>query len=175
MAAGDESAVAECVDEYAGLVWRLARRYLDSAGSEVEDATQEVFFELWLNAGRFDPARASEPAFVATIAHRRLIDHQRRVTSRRRVAQSIEPKPESPARLRDMLQREEFARVAEAFDRLPDDERRALWLSIYAGMSHRQIGVATDSPIGTVKTRLRRGLLRLNDALSPGADGEAGS
>lgn len=168
IAAGESSAVTECVHQYAGLVWRLAHRYLDGVPGDIEDATQEVFVELWLNAGRFDPEKGSEPAFVATLAHRRLIDYQRRTTVRLRHV-TVEAKPESPARLRDAVSTEDVSRVAEAFDLLPDQERRALWLSIYGGMTHRQIGIAMDSPIGTVKTRLRKALSRLHEALAGGA------
>ena len=81
IADGEHSAVVACVDEYGGLIWRLARRYLGQSNGEVEDGVQEVFIELWLAAEKFDPSRGSEPAFVATIAHRRLTDYQRRVTT----------------------------------------------------------------------------------------------
>ncbi len=171
IAAGDDSAVADCLREYGGLVWRLANRYLDRVKDQVEDAVQEVFVEVWLSAGRYDPARGSEASWIATIAHRRLIDYQRRETTRWAAARKIEAKPTGDSDpitpLARALSAHDLSSTAEAFDRLPADERRALWMSIHNGMSHRQIAEATEAPIGTIKTRLRRGLARLHDALTP--------
>ena len=76
IAAGDESAVRECMDQYGGLVWTLARRFSESA-ADAEDASQEIFLEIWKSAARFDPARGSESVFVTTVARRRLIDRLR--------------------------------------------------------------------------------------------------
>lgn len=166
IAAGDESAVDECVREYGGLVWRLARRHLDRADAEVEDAVQDVFIELWLASGRFDPGRGTEPAFVATLAHRRLIDRRRQVSARMR-AHDRAAALEAPARLTPAEPvAEDRARIYEAFDGLPASEREALWMSVFCGLSHREIGHATQSPIGTVKSRLRRAMMRLTQVVA---------
>lgn len=166
IAAGDESAVAEAVDEYGGLAWRLAQRYIGRAQGEIDDAVQEAFMEVWLSAGRFDPGRGSEPAFVATIFHRRLIDYQRRLRARsREVAFSAINGSDPPPSLAQDASLPDPVEVAGAFDRLPDDERTALWMFVHGGLSHSQIAEATSAPLGTVKTRLRRGLARLYDVL----------
>lgn len=165
IAAKDHTAVDACLAEYGGLVWRLASRYLDHAGSDVEDAVQEVFVELWLHAKRFDPGAGSEAAFVATVAHRRLIDYQRRIMSGRRVVREAQNKS-VPACSRDEDGTDSTVELAIEFDRLPDAEREAIWLAIHSGMTQRQIGEATGTPLGTVKTRIRRGLARLHAALS---------
>lgn len=160
----DARAVEDCVDEYGGLVYRLARRYLDRATGEIDDAVQEVFFELWRHAGRFDPAKGTEPAFVATIAHRRLTDHQRAHTARRSaplLGTVVDMK--ATAKLDGIAHREEAHRVIEAMGELPEEERRALWLSVVHGLSHTQIAEATETPVGTIKTRLRRGIIRLRE------------
>ena len=81
VAAGDTEAVAACIDRFGGLVWSLARRFLDRP-TEAEDAVQEIFIELWKSASRFDPSIASETTFVAMIARRRLIDRQRKLGRR---------------------------------------------------------------------------------------------
>lgn len=170
VASGDPTAVEACLDEYGGLVWRLAMRYLDQSRGDAEDAVQEVFIELWLNAAKFDPTRGSEASFVATLAHRRLIDAQRRATTRHnRVAAArdeIIRSSSTPPKLAPSAP-DEVSAVSRAFDQLPGDEHETLWLAVHGGLTHRQISEATQSPIGTVKTRLRRAVARLYGLLTP--------
>lgn len=173
IAQGDADAVEACLDRYGDLVWRLARRYLDRADGEVDDAVQEVFVELWLAAGRFDPDKGSEAAFVATLAHRRLIDYQRRVSARRRM--QVRVAQDAPATLgnhgstghgaghHDGSVHQHLAAASRAFEQLPSEERRALHMAVFLGMTQQQISAATEAPIGTVKSRLRRGMLRLSE------------
>jgi RNA polymerase sigma-70 factor (ECF subfamily) len=159
IAAGDQSAVARCLDEYGGLVWSLASRYLRAERSEIEDAVQEVFVSVWTSASRYDPAKGSEAAFVATIARRRLIDHRRRLASNR-----TQNDPTEAAALVEVRPgHDEVERLGRDFGNLPEDERTALWLAVSRGLSHREIATATRSPIGTVKTRLRRAVMRLQE------------
>ena len=77
VAAGEPTALAECMERYGGLVWSIALR-LTGSRADAEDAIQEIFIDLWKSAARFDGAVASEKAFVAMIARRRLIDRRRR-------------------------------------------------------------------------------------------------
>ena len=175
LAEGDQSAADDCVREYGGLIWRLGRRYLDQAESEIEDAVQDVFVEIWLHAKRFDSSKGSEPAFIATIAHRRLIDRQRRIGMQRRkmtkyaneVAKNTQApsaiEAKSPTSAVGTIYRQE---LEAGFRALPDDERNALWLSVFHGLSHRDISEATSVPIGTVKSRLRRAMIRLTKTIS---------
>lgn len=175
IARGDQTAADDCVREYGGLIWRLGCRYLDQAESEIEDAVQDVFVEIWLHAKRYDPAKGSEPAFIATIAHRRLIDRQRQLTMQRRkvtkYAQEITNGTRSPISIEVKEQNDHkgtlYRQELEAgFRSLPDDERNALWLSVFHGLSHRDISEATSVPIGTVKSRLRRAMIRLTKSIS---------
>lgn len=176
IANGDESAVREVIDEYGGLIWRLANRYLNHAKAEVEDAIQDVFVEIWLSAKRFEPSKGSEAAFIATLAHRRLIDHQRRTVVRAKAAQNHqrEHKSEAPTvgPIRSTVHRQLALEVAERFDELPEPERQALWLAVHRGLTHRQISEVMQSPIGTVKTRLRNGLIRLTQVLATNERGQ---
>ena len=167
IAAGDETAVAACLDEYGDLVWRLAMRYLDRASSDAEDAVQEVFVEIWISASRFDPGKGTEPAFVATIAHRRLTDYQRRIVSRARTARghAMERKSDLASQAVPTPKTGAADTVIEAMSHLPAEENHALLLWLYRGMTQRQISEATASPIGTVKSRVRRGLLKIRDAI----------
>ena len=165
VAAGRSGAVEACVDAYGDFVFRLARRYLNRADAFVDDAVQEVFVELWTSAKRFDPARGSERAFVATIAHRRLIDMQRHVSSRR-ATDRARAHADAPASMTANVSDDDHCAVARAFDALPADERHALWLAVHGGLTHQQISRVTEVPVGTVKTRLRRGILHLRETLS---------
>lgn len=166
---GDPAAVEECLDRYGGLVWSLARRHTRSS-ADAEDAVQEIFLAVWKNAGRFDPSRASEAAYITTIARRRLIDLHRRQARRPAtdgldgVAEAI-PDPRTGA----VEASAEAALAARAIARLEPGERRAVLLSVHHGMSHGQIAEHTGMPLGTVKTYVRRGLQRVRDALEPRA------
>ena len=77
IASGDPAAVGECIDQYGPLVWSLARR-LSRTASDAEDATQEIFLDIWRSAGRFDASQGSDKVFIAMIARRRLIDRLRK-------------------------------------------------------------------------------------------------
>ena len=161
IADGDRSAVAACLDEYGSLVWSLALRYLGSH-ADAEDATQDIFLSVWSSAHRFDPSKGSEPAFVATVAHRRLIDLKRSARVRRSAPLASVPEPASAERAREGWGSDVEA-ASKAMQELPDDERQALQLAIRYGLSHAQIAEATEQPIGTIKSRLRRGMQRLRD------------
>ncbi len=165
IAAGDRSAVAECLDQYGDALWRLANRYLYASPADAEDVIQEIFVELWLVAGRYDPAKGSEAAFIATVARRRLIDRRRKIASRPALHQDLESMPVSPSNPSDQPHHEEAGRLLSEFNRLPEDERVVLRLALVRGLSHREIGIATGTPIGTVKTRLRRGVMRLQEVM----------
>lgn len=184
IARGDASGVEACLDEYGGLVLALAERYLRSVGGDAEDAVQEVFVELWRNAGRFDPVKGSEASFVATIAHRRLIDRRRKESTSYAVRAGSgwdEGAGAARASMGELSKggvhaagvRDEARVVSEAFERLSPDEREALSLSIHYGLSHEGISRALGAPLGTVKTRIRRGLDKLREAVQFGAGGRA--
>jgi RNA polymerase sigma factor (sigma-70 family) len=165
IAAGDPQAVDECLDQYGGLIWSLARRS-STVYADAEDAVQEILLEIWRCASRFDSQVASETAFIATIAKRRLIDRHRRRSRAVDVA-PLEEEPALPARaLSDTVElQEEAERVHVVMGRLRDDERRVLELSLMEGLTHRQISEATSLPLGTVKSHARRGLNRLREML----------
>lgn len=164
IADGNSEAVAECLDRYGGLVWSLARR-LSGSESDAEDAVQEIFLQIWRNAGRYDPNIASEATFIAMIARRRLIDRLRR--SKRDVASNLDNVDlEAPLDLsRDLELNEEASRALKQVRELPADQTKVILLSVYHGMSHSKIAAATGMPLGTVKTNMRRGFTKLRDAL----------
>jgi RNA polymerase sigma-70 factor (ECF subfamily) len=168
IAAGDSTAVSDCLNKYGGLVWSIARRMLRKA-DEAEDAVQEIFVDLWKNAARFDESQASETTFVAMIARRRIIDRIRR-SSRRIAADSLDDVATEPASRDDrvMQMSVEARQAAEALKTLKPEQQRVLRLSIVDGLSHQEIADLTGMPLGTVKTHVRRGILQAREALGMG-------
>lgn len=171
IAAGDEAAVRDCVAAFGGLVLGLARRW-SADPADAEDAVQEIFYDLWKSAHRFDPAKASERGFVAMLARRRLIDRARK---RRRDIAS-EPFPEGfdlPDEGSDRA-----ARGVEALDaraalaRLAPIQRQLLERHLLDGKTHDEIARETALPLGTVKSHIRRGLLKARALLAGAAAGE---
>jgi RNA polymerase sigma-70 factor, ECF subfamily len=160
-AKGDASAMRECLARFGGLVWSMARRF---ASLDAEDAVQEIFVDVWKNAGRFDPEVASERVFVAMIARRRLID-RRRHAGRRPGAEPIgdlwaivDPSA-GPDRCA------EATMAARALGQLRPEQREVLLLAVCVGLSHEEIAAQIGMPLGTVKSHARRGLLRIRAVL----------
>lgn len=166
IARGDSTAIEECLDRYGGLVWSLARR-LSPSPNDAEDAVQEIFIDVWKNAGRYRADVAEETTFVALLARRRLIDRQRK--NRRQVdSQSIDENEiqfASPPQTDRTELAEEAARATRCLEQLRVDERQVLELSIYHGLPQTRIAERTGLPLGTVKTHARRGLSQLRDCM----------
>jgi RNA polymerase sigma factor (sigma-70 family) len=176
VAGGDPSAVQDCIDQFGGLVWSLARKLCPNR-SDAEDAVQEIFVSVWKSAERYDPTMGSEATFIATIARRRLIDRARK-RQRRLGASSLDESyavagnasPAAGASSSEVpgssTTLSEDAAIAErALRDLSGDQQRVLRMSIMHGLSHEQISQATDMPLGTVKTHIRRGLIRVRKLL----------
>ena len=171
IAAGDADAVREVVATYGGLLLALAKRWSPDA-ADAEDAVQEICFDLWRSAHRFDPARASERGFIAMVARRRLIDRMRR----RSRSLALEPLPEEfDLAIEDGDEPAERTAAAldarEALEQLTPMQRRCLELHLLDGRTHDEVAQAVALPLGTVKSHIRRGLLRAR-ALLTGRGGE---
>lgn len=166
IAAGDATAVKDCMDVYGSLVWSLARRYTQSA-ADAEDATQEIFLELWKSASRYDRSMGKETTFIATIARRRLIDRIR-AASRRPATEEYDDSigPGATDSIADSGAVAVDLAVAErALARLSSDQREVLMLGVVEGLTQSEIATETGRPLGTVKTLMRRGLIRLRALL----------
>lgn len=161
--------MVECIDQYGGLIWSLARRLTPEAG-DAEDAVQEVFVEIWRHADRFDASKASETTFVAMLARRRLIDRLRK-HNRRPVEESFEEGlTAAPAAQDAAMVSADVERVAVAMRAMKPEQQKALQLSAWLGLSHADIAARMDLPLGTVKSHIRRGLMTLREGLGiPGA------
>ncbi|MBB3209342.1 RNA polymerase sigma-70 factor (ECF subfamily) [Rhodopirellula rubra] len=172
IASGDRTAVDDCLDRYGGLVWSLAKRWVGNV-DDAEDAVQDIFVELWQQAGRFDPAVAGEATFVAMIARRRLID-RRRKQSRTPVMETISVEPvdaNADHGTEEILVRgEEAAQAKECLGKLSPTQQQVLTLSVHHGASHASIAGKLSLPLGTVKSYARRGLIQLRDCMRLSAD-----
>lgn len=168
VASGDRTAVEECLKKYGGLVWSIARKMLRNS-DDAEDAVQEIFVDIWKNAGRFDETKSSETTFIAMIARRRLID-KIRFSTRRISADSLDDVLLEPFTRadKDMQISLEAQQAAEAMRNLRPEQQQVLRLSIIQGMSHQEIADATGMPLGTVKTHARRGLLQVRELMGLG-------
>ena len=160
IAAGDELAVRECVARYGPLIWALARRWSPDS-RDLEDLVQDVFVDLWRTAARYDAARSTEAGWVAMVTRRRLIDRMRR----RQRAVELEPMPDDfdQADDKEPVDLDRQARVEQAhavLQHLPATQRTMLELSLVHGRTHDEIARETGTPLGTVKSHIRRGLQR---------------
>jgi RNA polymerase sigma-70 factor (ECF subfamily) len=163
MKSGDQSAMAELYDRYSGIVYAVALRVLGDTGA-AEDVLQEVFLQLWRNPGAFDAARGSLGAWLAVITRNRSIDSLRR--RRRRPETDIEDVILSVAP--DLAGEADRSRAAEkvrgVLGTMPASQRSALEMAYFEGMSHSEIANKTGEPLGTIKTRIRSGLIALRKA-----------
>ncbi len=165
LARGDESALAELYDRYGAPAYRLALRILRDA-SLAEDAVQDAFLGAWRTAAAFDPRRGSASTWLLTLVHRRAVDVVRREQRRR-----TEPIDDAPIASGDetdeaVVVLDERRRVQAALEVLTPNEREAIELAYYGGLSQSEVAERLGVPLGTVKSRMFAGLARLRDALA---------
>ena len=164
IASGVPRAMDVCITQYGGIVWSIVRRYIkDSA--QAEDVVQEVFTEVWKKAASFDSAIASESTFIGMITRRRAIDFLRR-QGRQPGFESLaaaESLPQPAAENSSIICDPET--VKSSLANLPAETRELFHLFFENGFTHPEIAERTGLPLGTVKTRLRRGLIALREQL----------
>ena len=177
-AAGDGVAMAALYDRHARGVYSIAVRVVGDE-ADAEDVVQEVFSQVWRQAGRYDPTRGTVAAWLLTMARTRAIDRLRARQARpdSRVASSDNLWDERAAPMvdpADALTAERDAKlVREALHELPLMQRLAIELAYFEGLTQSQIAERLEEPLGTVKTRIRLGLLKLRDVLSRSTPGGA--
>ena len=169
-ALGDETAFAELYDATAarlhGLVLRVVR---DPA--QAEEVTQEVFLQVWRTASRYDAGRGSALSWLMTLAHRRAVDRVRSAEAAGRQdttyhRHSEEPAHDSTAEAVEASM--EAHRIRGALGTLTPVQREALELAYFGGYTHTEVATMLDLPLGTAKTRIRDGLIRLRDVMGVG-------
>jgi RNA polymerase sigma-70 factor, ECF subfamily len=171
VARGDQEAFSRVYDAVCGPVLGLVRAVLrDPAQSE--EVTQEVLIEVWRTAARFQPSRGSAMTWILTLAHRRAVDRVRSAqaaTDRERRAALLEQTPaydEVTEQVEARLEREQVRRCLRGLTEL---QRQSVTLAYYRGLAYREVAELLAVPLGTVKTRLRDGLIRLRDCLGVSA------
>src|SRR5690349_15303994 len=150
--------MGDLYDRYSGVVYGVALRVLGNTTS-AEDVVQEVFLQLWRNPQAFDADRGRLASWLAVIARNRAIDLLRK----RPMEEDIDEMPISTGvNLEDeSSQRLAVEKVRGVLGQLPQDQRKALEMAFFEGMTHTEIASKTGEPLGTVKTRIRSGLLAL--------------
>ena len=179
IADGHHVALEEIYSRYSRIVFSLARRIVVDSGL-AEDVAQEVFLALWRDPGKYDPSRGSFGTWLLSLTHHRAVDAVRREESVRRRRNKAAEQAESIA-LTDVeppvadqawsaVRRD---RVKLAMGNLPEPQREALALAYFGGYTQREVAALTDTPLGTVKTRMLAGMRRLREELAT-SDGTAG-
>lgn len=157
-------------DRHAAAVLGLARRMVCDQGL-AEDVVQEVFLSVWRSQHRYQPERGSVRSWVLGITHHRAVDALRRRTSQRRLtAAGQDDADRLPGRDHteaEAVRRDESRTVRAATELLPGEQRRAIELAYFSGLTHVEIATELDLPLGTVKGRIRLGLEKLRDGLVP--------
>jgi RNA polymerase sigma-70 factor (ECF subfamily) len=168
----DSAALMALYDRHRGVSFALAYRILGDAGA-AEEAMQDAFMQVWRRADAYDPARGSGfRAWLLKIVHNRSIDLRRRRTGAAQAAIDLETVayiPGSADVQRDVTARLDREEIRGAVAALPPEQRDAIALAYFDGLTHQEIADRTSAPLGTVKGRLRLGLRKLAESLTEGA------
>jgi len=169
IAAGDRTAFAEFYDRHSTLMFSVACKILNDP-SEAEDVLQETFVQIWEKAGRFDPKLGKASSWAATLTRNKAIDRIRASQRRGRLAEEAGAESaitsEATETANEAVHGHDKARLIQsAITGLPAEQRRAIELAYFSGLTQHEISEQLKEPLGTIKARIRRGLLRLRDEL----------
>lgn len=186
LAEEEVGALEQLYDRYSALVFSVALRVLHDHAL-AEDVTQEVFLRVWRQPASFDPQRGRFISWISSVARNRALDEQRKLTRRRRSEDQdeapvlrlpAEGRGDDPAR--EAVLSDERRRIREAMGDLPEAQRTVIELAYFGGFTQTEIAERTGDPLGTIKTRVRLGMRKLQEALTdlieqrPGGDDESG-
>jgi len=160
--AGDQDAMSRLYDRYSGIVYSVALRVVGDTGT-AEDILQEVFIKLWRNPETFDPSRGSLAGWLAVTSRNRAIDTLRKRRPETEITDAVPAPNISGDADRGII----LGKIRNALGGMPIPQRSALEMSFFEGMTHSEIAQKTGEPLGTIKTRIRAGLLALRKACNP--------
>ena len=165
--ARNEAALAQLYDRYRAILFGLLMRILNNR-EEAEDVLQEVFLQVWRKAQDFDENRGRPFTWLVTLARSRGIDRLRTLAARNRVAEAgaREAVEEFSDAATDAFKSEQRGLVNKALAQLPDEQKRPLMLAYFDGLTQSEIATRLGAPLGTVKTRMRTGLMNLREQLA---------
>jgi RNA polymerase sigma-70 factor, ECF subfamily len=168
IARGDEESLAELYDRYRTILFGLLFRILGNR-AEAEDVLQDVFVQIWRRAADFDENRGKAFTWLVTLARSRAIDRLRSLGSRSRVADEAAKETSDVIvdAIEDAINNERSEVVRAALKELPEEQRAALLMAYFDGFSQSEIAERTNTPLGTVKTRMRTGMMKLREILAP--------
>jgi RNA polymerase sigma factor (sigma-70 family) len=164
VARSDEAALGELYDRFGRVAYGLALRILRDTAL-AEDAVQEAFLQVWRSADRFEAGRAKASTWVLTLVHRRAVDLVRREGRRRTEPMASAPEPSGPGADEAAVTRSRREIVRDALRRLPEEQREAIELAYFGGLTQSELAVRLGQPIGTIKSRMFAGLQRLRGLL----------
>jgi RNA polymerase sigma-70 factor, ECF subfamily len=162
---GDDDALGVLYDRFGRLAFRLAFRILRDRAL-AEDAVQEAFLAVWRSADAYKRERAKPSTWILTVVHRRAVDIVRREQSRRGEPLEVAPEPSAGPADEDAVLRDRRAAVQAALTELPGEQRQALELAYYGGLTQSELAERLGVPLGTVKSRMFAGLGRLRELLA---------
>jgi RNA polymerase sigma-70 factor, ECF subfamily len=168
VARGDEAALARLYDSYRVILFGLLVRILNSR-EEAEDILQDVFIQVWRRAKDFDEKRGRPFTWLVTLARSRAIDRLRLLGARQRLAASAEREQvdEASDALTDTIRGTQKEVVRRALAELPEEQKHTLVLAYFEGLTQSEIAAKLGAPLGTVKTRMRSGMMKLRALLEP--------
>jgi RNA polymerase sigma-70 factor (ECF subfamily) len=166
VARGDEAALARLYDSYRVILFGLLVRILNSR-EEAEDVLQDVFIQVWGRAKDFDEKRGRPFTWLVTLARSRAIDRLRQLSARQRLAdgaakEQVEVVSDA---LSDTVKAAEQRVVRRALNELPEEQRHTLLLAYFDGLTQSEIAAKLNAPLGTIKTRMRAGMIKLRALL----------
>jgi RNA polymerase sigma-70 factor (ECF subfamily) len=167
VAEGSQAALAEVYERTSAKLFGICLRILGEA-SEAEDALQDIYINVWRKAGSFDPAKGSPITWLAALARNRSIDRKRAQGSRPAPApvdEAAEIPDGGPSALDRLEAKDERGRLARCLSELEDRQNRAIRAAFFDGLSYPELADRWSVPLGTMKSWIRRGLLRLKDCL----------
>lgn len=165
---GDKNAFREVYARYSQVVFNLAFRMLRNR-EEAEEVVQEIFLQVWNKADTYDPGRGAISTWIVNIARSRAIDKLRTLGYREQTTELIEDRVNSKSDYSRIIEDREESRkvIREALDSLPENQRVAIEIVFFEGLTHIEAAERLNEPVGTIKTRIRLGVSKLKEKIAP--------